>query len=360
MIAAIKAASERGSTRERGCPKGASRAPGPSDLDVVVTVWVAFAFAVAQPLFDMLGRGADFFVAHRTSPLEIVLLAVVLAIVLPLGCGAVLVVVGRLAPRLGLALHAAVFGGLIALFVLQVLTRVAALASLPGLVLVAVALVGGAAAVAALHRAKAARTFFRVVSPAPVLFAVLFLLASPVRMLIPPASSPSDRAASGIDNPVPIVMVVFDEMPVTSLMDERGQVDRTLYPSFARLAREGTWFRNATTSHSLSQEAVPAMLSGLYPKRGTGVPTLASHPDNLFTLLGRHYDVRAFETYTELCPPAYCRTRAQPDRSFVARWGSLASDLRIAALHAFLPRDLARGLPPVDETPRRLPGRRCA
>jgi hypothetical protein len=51
--------------------------------------------------------------------------------------------------------------------------------------------------------------------------------------------------------------------------------------------------------------ALPAMLTGNYPA-GARAPSYAEYPDNLFSLFGRSYDVTAYETLTQLCPPRHC------------------------------------------------------
>ena len=43
--------------------------------------------------------------------------------------------------------------------------------------------------------------------------------------------------------PVPVVVVVLDELPVASLMDGLGRVDAATFPNFGRLARRSTWYR---------------------------------------------------------------------------------------------------------------------
>ncbi len=64
-------------------------------LDVVVSVWVLFVLALAQPLLDLLGRNAEFFLARSAPPLDIILLAVSLTFILPLTLGFLVVGVRR-------------------------------------------------------------------------------------------------------------------------------------------------------------------------------------------------------------------------------------------------------------------------
>ena len=103
----------------------------------------------------------------------------------------------------------------------------------------------------------------------------------------------------------PIVMVVLDELPTQSLLDERARIDRVRYPNFAALADDSIWFRGATTVSTLTHVAVPAILTGVLP-HGRARPTAADHPRNLFTLLGDRYRMNVMETTTSLCAPPLC------------------------------------------------------
>jgi Sulfatase len=115
----------------------------------------------------------------------------------------------------------------------------------------------------------------------------------------------ADRTPPGPGRPKTVVMVVFDELPLTSLMGPRGRIDASRYPAFAGLARESTWYRRATAVHDSTALAVPAILDGRYPRPGLR-SDVYSHPANLFTLLERRYVVHAFEEATSLCPKSLC------------------------------------------------------
>ena len=117
----------------------------------------------------------------------------------------------------------------------------------------------------------------------------------------PPAAAQPDRAA----RPRTIVMLVLDELPLTSLMGPDGRIDAGRYPNFAALAGTSTWYRGATAVHDSTALAVPAMLDGRYPRRGLR-SDVYSHPANLFTLLEEEYEVNASEEATGLCPTSLC------------------------------------------------------
>ena len=104
----------------------------------------------------------------------------------------------------------------------------------------------------------------------------------------------------------PVIVVVFDEFPVDSLLRPDGRIDAARYPGFGRLANRATWFPNAFSVQDRTGAALPAILDGRLPRRGTR-PTAAEHPQNLFTLLAGHgYGVETSEPVSALCPRAIC------------------------------------------------------
>jgi hypothetical protein len=110
-----------------------------------------------------------------------------------------------------------------------------------------------------------------------------------------------------------MVVVVFDELPLTSLIGRGGRIDAERYPAFAALARHATWYRGATAVHDSTALAVPAILDGRYPRAGLSTDVY-SHPANLFTLLEHRYQVNASEEATGLCPTSLC----EPERGTTA------------------------------------------
>lgn len=104
-------------------------------------------------------------------------------------------------------------------------------------------------------------------------------------------------------------MVLFDELPITSLLGRSGRVDGVRYPNFAALAGDATWYANSTTVADSTKWAIPAILDGRAPRRMLK-PTVAAHPKNLFTLLHRRgYRLQVEEEATDLCPYSNCRRR---------------------------------------------------
>lgn len=304
---------------------------------------VLWALGFAQPLFEILSASPEFFVARGNSRGDIVVLALGLVVLPPAAMLLVEWLAGRLRAGLARAAHLGFVGLLVAALALQVLDSATGLAA--G-VLVAAALAIGAAGAAAYATTRFVPATLTVLSPAPALFAVLFLFFSPIRELVLPQGEAVALDAE-IDSSAPVVMLVFDEFPVTSLLDARGRIDARRYPDFAKLARHATWYRNATTVSDFTSRAVPSIVTGSDPGLDT-LAVAAAQPDNLFTLLGRSYELDVHEDATFLCPASLCRR--ETEESFVARIGSLASDLSVVSAHVLLPDAYRTGVPPVDTT----------
>jgi hypothetical protein len=310
-------------------PPGSFRAAG-------LHVGALWAVAVAQPLFDLLGRNAPFFAVRGSTRWDVLTFAIGLVTVPPLALLALEAVAGLARRSAATALHFLFLGGLTGLVCLQAIRGVEA----PDALLVATAGVAGTAAALLYARARAARLLLSVLAPAPLLFLALFLLASPVSHLVT-GSAPAPRLAD-VGSRTPVVVVVFDELPTVSLMDARERIDARRYPNFARLAGDAIWFRNATTVHEWTTWAVPAILTGRLPEHNA-LPLYLDHPDNLFTLLGGGYDLRVVESQTHLCPAELCGA----EEGFATRLRSIVSDAWVVYPHLVLPDGLRRKLTPL-------------
>jgi hypothetical protein len=293
---------------------GAPSRPEAGPLRRLLELLVLCSFAIAQPLLDVTGQSPETFVFYRVAGLEIVLFALLLVAVPPLLLWLVVLGAGALSRRAGLVAHLVIAGALVALVVVQ---AAKAWSALRGPMLVALALLVAVGAVWLVARSAVARSYVTFLTPAPLAFALLFLLVSPTGSLVRVSDEGSADGPAGSGDRPPVVMIVLDELPLVSLLDSTGRVDGRVFPNFARLAATSTWHRNATAVSGFTQYAVPAMLTGNYPG-GKVAPSYVDHPDNLFSLLAPHYRIRAFETITQLCDPATCEavTSTSDDRGF--------------------------------------------
>jgi hypothetical protein len=145
----------------------------------------------------------------------------------------------------------------------------------------------------------------------------------------------------------PIVVVLFDELPLTSLLDDRGRVDAVRYPAFAKLERTSTWFRNAYALYDSTEHAQPAIMDGNYPAKGQ-LPIASDHPNSLFTLLGKTHRMNVSEEATAVCPRSLCEDPrlAEP---YGERMKSMAADLGLVWLHMVSPPGIQAQLPSVSD-----------
>lgn len=307
-----------------------------------------WAVAVAQPLFDLLGGNPEFFVAHRAGAPEVLLVTAALAVVFPAAVAACVTLVGLGGPRARTAALSVTIATFAGLFSVQVAIRAGA-ATWP--VAASVALAAGIGTAAAYHRLAAVRTFFTVLSAAAIIVPVVFLTRPGIRSLIAPRAEASEatvgdpaaaRATNGIAVTTPVVLVIFDELPLVSLLDGERNIDPLLYPNFAALARDGVWYRNATTVNDFTRWAVPSIASGRFPRQAA-LPAAIDHPDSVFTLLRHTHRLEVTESVTSLCPRTLCATGAEG--SPADRLAAIGRDLRVVFLHTILPDDLAASLP---------------
>ena len=303
-------------------------------------IFVLAGFAVAQPLFDLLARQAEFFIFQNATRADIVALIAVLSVLLPLGLIGVEGLVGLVSQRLRRWVHHTFLALGVALTALPALH---VFDSIPGIFPVYGALVLGAYMALVYAFFQPVRQFFSLLSPAVLIFPGLFLFASPVFRIVFPtdASVPVERVQ--IPNPPPIIFIILDEFPTTSLLDQHHQIDAARYPNFAALADDATWFRNATTVSDSTYHAVPAILTGKYPEPAR-LPHAIDHPHNLFTLLAGTHNLNALGTLTQFCPAHLCPQVRLP---LWQRLSLLLSDLTLVYLHLILPRDLRSGLPSI-------------
>lgn len=266
----------------------------------------------AQPLYSIHRDGADMFVWQRADNEVVWWTAAILVLPASVLFAAQLLVriVNREMARIFHALLIGVLGGLL-------VSRTAAQSAIEpgqttssGVALVVVlglcAGLGFFMARVARHRfADGFRTWLQILAVAPVLMAGSFLFTSPIRDIALDGAGATPESVR-IEDPPPMLFIIYDELPLASLLGESDAVDRGLLPNFARLADESTLYRNITTVSPASPTAVPAILTGRYPLASDVPPVAASYPNNLFSILAGSYGFNVWESVARLCPPEKC------------------------------------------------------
>ncbi|WP_291322892.1 sulfatase-like hydrolase/transferase [Desulfonatronospira sp.] len=304
-------------------------------------IFVLAGFAVAQPVYDLLRQNPEFLVSHRTSPVLIIGLVLVLSVGLPLALCLLKLLLIPLGRGLQRGLHLLIVCSLVVLTFLPLVKR---LLPADDFLILGFALLSGIVFTVLYAFLRPVGTIVSVLTPAIIIFPLWFLFMTPVSRLVMPQDV---QALSDIQikEPVPVILIVLDELNTRALLDESGRIDQVRFPNFAQLAEQSYWFPNAVGPHTQTMHALPAILTGRQARDGLN-PTAADHPQNLFTLLGGQYKVNVLEAETNLCPQVVC----DPDLALAQtrKADTFWADLGIIYLHIIAPPDQARRLPALD------------
>jgi Sulfatase len=303
---------------------------------------VLWTFAVAQPLFDLLKDNPEFFAARGSSGFDIVSFSVLLVVLPPLLMLGIELLVGLAGKTAREGAHLVLISILVALIAAQAIKKAI---DLPDPVMIVASLAIGSALATLYAAAEPVRSFLRVLSPVPIVFLALFLFTDPISKLAFPNEAEA-RTIGGVAT-APIVVVLFDELPTTTLMDDRGRIDAARFPGFAELADTGTWYRNAYTVYDSTERAQPAIMDGNLPEEDR-LPTSADHPNSIFSLFAKTHRLNVSEEATTICSRNLCDDE-RLDESYGSRMGSMSEDLGLVWLHVVSPPDIESDLPSVSE-----------
>ena len=295
---------------------------------------------MAQPLLDLIARSPEFLIAHQLTRPWILGLVIALVALCPLLLAGVVVAIGMAGTKTRTVAVDMTVGILVALAAMQAGTRV----DLHAAVVIPIACLSGLAGAIAYQRQAWARAFASVLGIAVIVVPLVFCLQPDIsRMLLPRpiVSAMTQGAATSRD--VPIVMMVFDEISLVTLLDSEATIDASLFPNLTALAGDGIWFRNATTVSDFTRWALPAIVSGMRP-RPAASSSARDHPNSIFSLLAPTHEVVAIESVTDLCPDHIC---GRTDVPVGSRLATLGSDLFILYQHMVLPEELTGHLPDV-------------
>jgi arylsulfatase A-like enzyme len=316
----------------------AAKAAGWAYLNLAV-LWT---FAVAQPLFDLLKDNPEFFAARGSTGFDIVSFSVLLVLLPPLILLGIELLIGLAGDQPRKIAHTVLLGGLVALIAAQALKKSI---DASDVVLIVLALAIGAGLALLWARAEPVRSFLNVLSPVPLVFLLLFLFSGQISELAFPAEAKA-RTIGGVAR-APIVIVLLDELPSSTLVGENDRLDTKRFPGFAELAKNATWFRNAYTVYDSTERAQPAIMDGNLPERDHQ-PISSDHPNSIFSLFAKTHRMNVDEEATSVCSRDLC-TDTLTDESYGDRMSSMAEDLGLVWLHVVSPPDIENDLTSVSE-----------
>jgi len=294
--------------------------------------------AIAYPVYDLLSRNPEFFIARQSQVGDIWFVLLALSFGLPLCLFGLQWLSARIKPRLGRTIY---------LLLIAVLFLLLGLSASQNTLDGTAHLVFGVAFCLLLTvvywSTGVGRLFVSFLSPAILLVPALFMFNEDVESLLYPVESILPAEPSGNLATTPIIFVIFDELPTFALLDDTGNIDAELFPNFHALAKSSHWFPNATTVATSTVLAIPAILTGRYPVKFV-MPHQGEYRDNLFTWLGSDYDLNVQEAVSAMCPATLCGTGRLPPIEM--RLHNLLLDVSAIYLTVVTP-DLFRGQLPV-------------
>ncbi len=249
------------------------------------------AFAVAQPILDRLAANPGYLWRRNISGMDVIATIIILLTTIPVGS---CLIIGLLRWQ-GLARSADVaLKCLISfLFLMSFLIAARWIAEslsfghygVPQSLLALLALFSAGLAVRLYSRHEAIRLVLSICACGVVLFPMSFFSSAAIQEQVLGISRQKEVAVPA-PNPAPVVMIVFDGLCGMALLDEHHEIDRVRYPAFARLADVSDFYRNATTVHTRTDHAVPAILCSTIPAENR-VPVEADYPTSLFRMIHR-------------------------------------------------------------------------
>lgn len=306
-----------------------------------------FSLAVSQPVFDILGKNVEFFLFRESTILEITLYAILVGLLVPLLLFLLTICVGRVSRHLGSLLFGIWTIVFSALFFLLLAKNTGIENSY---LLISVAIITSLVFTVVYYRRG---IFYRLVG-----YMVVIAVVAPLLFLWNSYSSLSGGAESGYGNitvaktNIPVFVLVFDELPLSVLLDANREIDKKRYPNFARLTATATWYKNASTITDTTALAIPAILTGNKPvptKEGSDVaPTAVNYPRSLFSMLSTTHNIYASETITLLCPDSICSDELPQTLSLSAQLVSAATDTIVVYLHLVAPEIFLQYLPAIN------------
>ncbi len=277
--------------------------PRSFELRSIAELLGASGIAFAQPVLDLLGKNPSIFLDRNVTSTQAIVFAVLIVVGPPLAIYLLELTTSLVSARLRRAVHVIALAALLGLFALQFAKTLTEWSPTP---LVITAFVVGALAIVALVRFRQVALLLRYLAVAGALYGLLFLGFSPASDAFFGSTADPFGGNSDVGNPKRVVMILFDELPTSTLLDETGAVDADLFPNFARLADRSTWYRNATTVSPYTQTAVPSLVTGQYPERNDALPSASEYPESVFTTLSGSYTMNVHEAVTSLCPTNIC------------------------------------------------------
>ncbi len=309
---------------------------------IFIELFSLMAIAFAQPVLDIFSKNAAFFVAWHISGFEIFLVVLCIYIVLPLILSSVVVLAYKINFYFGLFFRCAALIVLVSVFCMQIFKQL----GMQGFVLItATSITTGSIFALVYLKSNQAKKFVVYLSPVTIIFPMLFVIALHSQKFFYSADTGlAQRDELPRKSDTPVVLVILDELPVITLLNKSGSLDRQRFPNISSFADQGVWYFNTTSASTGTTVSVPSILSGKL-KGDNVAPNYNNYPNNLFSLLSHSHHLRVIESVTSLCPKNLCQEDSFPLKNKIY---GITYDIGLVYLHLIVPDEMASKLPSVN------------
>lgn len=298
--------------------------------------------AFSLPLLSLLGAYPEFFTSHKIEAEHLLVFAFLVLFALPLILSLVIAFSSVINSRVTEVVQITFVFLLFVAISLPMINKISFLSAEMG---IGFALGLGIVFGWAYKKGEKLRSSLLLISPLILILPLSFLFNAGIQDLAFPKKWTMSEASKEI-LPTPVVMVIFDEFTINSVINRQGEVDKVLYPNLHWFSQQSHWFRNATTVADGTAYAVPAILSGQYAQQTQ--PTYQAYPVNIFSLLQNTHTYNAHESASRLCPPNLCPP-ITPRRSFIQQIVLLGLDSMVLYAHIIVPKSYSSILPDITQ-----------
>jgi hypothetical protein len=265
----------------------------------ILTFVGLYSFSVSHPILELVSGDLSFFLYHRADGRLILLYWLIVALVSPLLFFAslqLLRLVGAGIYRFGYSVCCTILAILFICVSLNSTFRELNLALFVSVALIFTILFIG------LFRTQAGAKILAALSCIALVSAWQFFISSDVSQMYETQSFDNGDGTAyrklEISKETLVFVLVFDELATVSLLDDLYAIDSRRFPNFSKLAAHSHWYRNASTVSVATAEAIPSIVTGVYPLSDEP-PTSHSYPNNIISLFSKIVDSQVFEPVTK-------------------------------------------------------------
>jgi hypothetical protein len=274
-------------------------------VDRIIHFWALWSLAICQPIYLFMRRSPEFLVLHRFTWNELIITIFGLTLLIPL----VIVIILELLDKFFTNLVQQIYYIAMLIFSFIAFTQSLRATSLgEWKYILVITLIFAYIFIRLYQRLEIIRSLCTLLIAGAFVAPILLLKESQVRHVFENNDLAQRKVSHEDLKPkIPIFVIIWDELPLPSLLTTDKKINDKMFPNFSKLANDSVWFRHASSVAAATYQAVPAILSSQYPNIDQPrLPIYTDYPQNLFTELANYYHINAWEQFTHLCPDAIC------------------------------------------------------